>query len=110
MLNSFLGNDNYENDLFEENVQASEVYLLNDMTINRKKRHKKKCKYLCFIVLIILVLAILALKIICFIYLNYIVLEIENLNTNQVNITRTLNYVDKFETIIDFLCNNYVKC
>ena len=106
MLNSYL----YDNECIEDTSYNNEVYLLNDVTSKKKIKRKKQCKYLCFFFQILTILYILGLQIICFLYLNYIIKEIEQLNINNVNITKTINYINKTETIIDFVCDNYIKC
>ena len=110
MLNSFLENGNYGSDLFEENNYDNEIYLLNDVTINRKIRQRKRFHCFCLFIFSIIILSILFLQIICFLYINSIVSQIENLEINKLNITQTFDYIDKTETIIDYLCKNYVRC
>lgn len=110
MLNSFFENGNYESELFEESNYDNEIYLLNNMTINKKKRQRKRFHCLCLFIFAMIILSILFLQIICFLYINSIVLQIENLEINKLNITQTFNYIDKTETIIDYLCKNYVRC
>lgn len=106
MLNSYL----YDNEYLEETPYNNEVYLLNDMTINRKLKRKKKCKYLFISIDFFIILSLLVLQVVNFLYIRGIIDSIEQLNINNINITKTINYINKTETIIDFVCNNYLKC
>ena len=110
MLSSFMENENYGSELFEDNCYDNQLYLLNDSTTNRKIRYRRKFMLVCFIFFIILLIAILTLQILCFLYINSIVLQIKNLDINKINITQTFDYIDKTETIIDYLCVHYVRC
>lgn len=93
-----------------EDPTENEVYLLNDMTINRSNKRKIKYKYFCITLNVLTILLIIGLQIVCFLYLYSIINAIEKLNINQINITKSLNYINKTETIIDFICDNYIKC
>ena len=57
-----------------------------------------------------MLLTLLGFQLLNFLYIRGIIDSIEHLNINDMNITKTINYINKTETIIDYVCNNYIKC
>ena len=100
---------NYEDEVLIEN------YPFNSFNINNRINKKKKCKVLnlnkiliffCFLFL----LCILGFQIINYLYMNSIIHIVKEVKISEFNITRTKEYLNKTETIVDFLCYKYIKC
>ena len=101
-------------ELLDYKKDNSEIFAINDMTsfdkvmITNSSTYKSSKFYKTMF--IILLFATIVFQVVIYLYVSSLVNNIKKLNLNNINISKSENYLNKTENIIDFICENYVKC
>ena len=83
----------------------------NERLIEKPFKPKLFCSHKCTKISAIIVFTILiVLQSLCLIYLVTISNTAQKLNLYNLNTTNVNMYINKTEKIIDYICDNYIKC
>jgi hypothetical protein len=92
----------YEN---SEDINNNKISDIKDINISKTNIRLYKLNIICNYIFLLLIIILQAITLHYFMMVSNILEQLDNININQINI-----YINKTKTIVDYVCDNLVKC